>query len=129
LRTTDEQTGQYLRIFTFLPLPKVDEILSEHTAQPESRLAQHVLAEELVTLVHGSQVTQRCISQTRVLYPAEKSSYNVDAVIKAFDGEDRMFTKIGREAFFGRSIARLLKDLDIVSSYGIPAPSPPSFAE
>jgi hypothetical protein len=31
-----------------------------------------------------------------------------------------MSIKIGRDAFFGRSIARLLKDLDIVSSYGPP---------
>jgi tyrosyl-tRNA synthetase len=114
----DDQAAQHLRIFTLLPLPQIDQILAEHTAKPEDRLAQRVLAEELVSLVHGVQIAQRCIAQTTALYPPKETGYNVEGVIRAFQGDERMSIKIGRDAFFGRSIARLLKDLDIVSSYG-----------
>jgi len=118
----DEHAGQYLRIFTLLALPKIDEILAEHTAKPEQRLAQRVLAEELVSLIHGPEVVERCIFQTAALYPAKSAGqaagYNVSSVVKAFRGDEVMFKQISRTAFFGRSISRLLKELEIVPSYG-----------
>ena len=128
LRTMDDQAAQHLRIFTLLPVPQIEQILAKHTAKPEDRVAQRVLAEELVSLVHGVQVAHRCIAQTTALYPPKETGYNVEGVIRAFQGDEKMFIKIGRNAFFGRSIARLLKDLDIVSSYGSNPPKTPPFS-
>ena len=123
LRTMDEHAAQYLRIFTLLTLPKIDEILAEHTAKPEHRLAQRVLAEELVSLIHGPEVVERCIFQTAALYPAktdgQTAGYKASSIVKAFRGDEVMFKQISRTAFFGRSISRLLKELEIVPSYGM----------
>ena len=119
----DEHAGQYLRIFTLLALPKIDEILAEHAAKPEQRLAQRVLAEELVSLIHGPEVVERCIFQTAALYPAktdgQTAGYKASSIAKAFRGDEMMFKQISRTAFLGRSISRLLKELEIVPSYGM----------
>lgn len=123
LRTMDEHASQYLRIFTLLPLPQIDEIIVQHRQAPEKRLAQRVLAEELVSMIHGVEVAERCVFQTAVLYPAKSAGatgYNVSSVVRAFTGDERMFKQISRNAFLGKSISRLLKDLEIVPSYGIP---------
>lgn len=69
LRTTDADVGRYLKLFTFLPLERIQQYMTEHEARiasgertsaditlqaaPEKRSAQRVLADEITELVHG----------------------------------------------------------------------------
>ncbi|KJZ71624.1 hypothetical protein HIM_09018 [Hirsutella minnesotensis 3608] len=55
VRRTDEEVERLLKLFTFLPLNKIEEIMSEHRADPSKRTAQHHLAFEVSSLVHGSE--------------------------------------------------------------------------
>ncbi|KAF4980162.1 hypothetical protein FZEAL_3781 [Fusarium zealandicum] len=55
VRRSDEEVEGLLRLFTFMPLENISKILEEHRANPQDRLAQHTLAFEVVSLIHGSQ--------------------------------------------------------------------------
>ncbi len=56
LNVSDENVAEYLRIFTFIPLDEITDLLSKHNAQPHERHAQRALAEAVTTFVHGQAV-------------------------------------------------------------------------
>jgi tyrosyl-tRNA synthetase len=49
----DEGVEDYIKIYTLLSKPEVDEIMAKHREAPKERLAQTRLAEEVTKLVHG----------------------------------------------------------------------------
>lgn len=51
----DEGTEEYLKIYTLLKKPAVDEIMAQHRANPRARIAQTCVAREVTKLVHGEQ--------------------------------------------------------------------------
>ncbi|HYF10612.1 MAG TPA: S4 domain-containing protein, partial [Candidatus Paceibacterota bacterium] len=55
---SDEGVEDYLKIFTFLPLERIAEIVAEHSADPAKRIAQELLAFEVTKLVHGEEAAQ-----------------------------------------------------------------------
>lgn len=42
-------------MFTLLPVEEIDTVVREHERQPEHRLAQKLLAEEVTLMIHGSK--------------------------------------------------------------------------
>ncbi|KAF7548987.1 hypothetical protein G7046_g8489 [Stylonectria norvegica] len=55
VRRSDEEVERLLKMFTFMPVEKIDQVMTEHQANPSKRIAQHALAFDVVSLVHGSQ--------------------------------------------------------------------------
>jgi tyrosyl-tRNA synthetase len=55
MRRSDEEVERLLKLYTFLPLPQIQTIMESHAKNPAERLAQHHLAFEVLSLVHGSQ--------------------------------------------------------------------------
>ncbi|OAQ68379.1 tyrosyl-tRNA synthetase [Pochonia chlamydosporia 170] len=55
MRRTDDEVEKLLKLFTFMPMSKVQETMTQHRADPSKRVAQHTLAFEVLSLVHGSQ--------------------------------------------------------------------------
>lgn len=53
LRTPDADLEKLLRLFTFLPLPTIEQRLYEHDQNPSQRKGQRLLADEVTELVHG----------------------------------------------------------------------------
>ncbi|KAM3476377.1 hypothetical protein MY5147_003228 [Beauveria neobassiana] len=51
----DEEVEKLLKLFTFLPMDKIESVMEQHKADPAKRIAQHNLAFEFVSLIHGSQ--------------------------------------------------------------------------
>ncbi|KAI9834613.1 MAG: tyrosyl-tRNA synthetase [Phylliscum demangeonii] len=54
LRLPDTELRRYLKLFTFLPLSQIESILTQHEEDPSLRRAHHVLAREVLALVHGA---------------------------------------------------------------------------
>jgi tyrosyl-tRNA synthetase len=128
LRTLDEHAEQYLKIFTLLPLEQITEIVLEHTKRPEKRLAQRTLAEEVVSLIHCSQVAEKCIFQTAALYPAprnlsspeeKQSPYRPDLILRAFQGDEIMLKKLSRSSVTNLPLPRLVKEIGLTTSYSL----------
>jgi tyrosyl-tRNA synthetase len=73
LSTSDADIEKYLKLFTFLPLSRISEVVSEHASQPEKRIAQHLLATEFLALAYGREVS----SQTAAEHTSRASSRRV----------------------------------------------------
>ena len=68
LNVMDADAVRFLKIFTFLSLDEIAEIAKEFEASPHERLAQKVLAREIVTLVHGEQAYQDALRISEQLF-------------------------------------------------------------
>ncbi|EPE06221.1 tyrosyl-trna synthetase [Ophiostoma piceae UAMH 11346] len=53
MRRSDDDVDSLLKLFTFIPAETIGKIMERHREDPAMRLAQHVLAFEVSTLVHG----------------------------------------------------------------------------
>ncbi|OCK85189.1 tyrosyl-tRNA synthetase mitochondrial precursor [Lepidopterella palustris CBS 459.81] len=68
LRTSDEIVERYLKLFTFVPLHHIDLVMNKHALDPSKRIAQHLLAKELVELAHGAAAAGRAESENKELF-------------------------------------------------------------
>ncbi|CAD0110229.1 unnamed protein product [Aureobasidium uvarum] len=64
--SADADVERYLKLFTFLPLHHISAVMAEHNADPSQRKAQHLLAREVVDLVHGSQEAENTQNQHKL---------------------------------------------------------------
>lgn len=55
INTPDTQVEKYLKLFTFIPLETVSELMHAHQQSPELRLAQKELASSVTKLVHSGK--------------------------------------------------------------------------
>ena len=68
LNVMDEDAVRFLRIFTFLSLDEIAEIEKEFDAARHERLAQKILAKEVVSLVHGEEAYHQALNITEQLF-------------------------------------------------------------
>lgn len=68
LNTSDEIVGQYLKLFTFLPVPEINDLLKEAALDPGKRVGQRRLASEVTRYVHGEEVAQSVVRISDVLF-------------------------------------------------------------
>lgn len=59
LKTADDDVERYLKLFTFIPLSTISEVMAEHTQNAGKRVPQHFLAAEVIELVHGPKEAER----------------------------------------------------------------------
>ncbi|KAI9816034.1 MAG: tyrosyl-tRNA synthetase [Pycnora praestabilis] len=78
LRTADGDVERYLKLFTFIPLSQIDNIVQDHIKDPSKRKAQHVLARELVELIHGEREAKETESQHRLLFRSSSHAASTD---------------------------------------------------
>jgi len=65
---TDAEVPGLLRVFSFRSREEIDELVRDSAERPAARIAQRALAEEVTTLVHGEEETQRAIAASRALF-------------------------------------------------------------
>ena len=68
LNVMDEDAVRFLKIFTFLSLDEIAEIEKEFDAARHERLAQKILAKEVVSLVHGEEAYKQALKITEQLF-------------------------------------------------------------
>jgi len=68
LNVEDEKVGELLRVFTFLPRERIEELEARHAEKPFLREAQKVLADEVTTLVHGAAETAHAKAAAEALF-------------------------------------------------------------
>ncbi|KAI3399913.1 hypothetical protein diail_5069 [Diaporthe ilicicola] len=80
VRRRDDEVENLLKLFTFHPLSKISEVMAEHQLDPPRRVAQHLLAYEVVWLVHGSQVANKTQAEHQAIYGGRVSSLHPSGV-------------------------------------------------
>lgn len=68
LNVMDADAIKFLKIFTFLSLEEIQTIRQQFEEAPHQRLAQKILAKEVVTLVHGQQAYEEALNITEQLF-------------------------------------------------------------
>ena len=68
LNVMDDDAVRFLKIFTFLSLEEIADIEKEFNAARHERLAQKILAREVVTLVHGEEAYKEALNITEQLF-------------------------------------------------------------
>jgi tyrosyl-tRNA synthetase len=84
VRTEDADVIRFLKIFTFLPLAQIEEIVREMAAAPEKRLAQKTLAEEMTRTIHGQDGLQVALRASEVLFGGSMEGMKADDLIRIF---------------------------------------------
>ncbi|KAL9621160.1 MAG: hypothetical protein Q9160_004411 [Pyrenula sp. 1 TL-2023] len=89
LRSSDADVERYLKLFTFLSIPKIREVLVEHEKDPSKRKAQHLLAYEFVWLAHGNSAADEAEKQHRQLFGRNVSFQGLlEQTRQASEGEE-----------------------------------------
>ncbi|CUM68560.1 uncharacterized protein PRCAT00006286001 [Priceomyces carsonii] len=77
INVPDELVGKLLKIFTLLPMNVIDtKILAKHESDPGNRIAQRVLAREVVDLIHGVGVGDEMAYITSFLFPTPDQPFD-----------------------------------------------------
>jgi len=77
IRTQDEDVERFLKIFTFVSLEEISEIMKESESAPEQRIGHKRLADEVTRIVHGERGLEIAQKASSVLYGG--SIENIDA--------------------------------------------------
>ena len=68
LNVHDDDVERFLKLFTFLDLDEIAEVVAEHSQEPAKRLGQRRLAEESTRIVHGEDGLASASRATSVLF-------------------------------------------------------------
>ena len=86
MNVMDDDAVRFLRIFTFLSLDEIEEIRKQFEAAPHERLAQKILAREVVTLVHGEKAYQEALNITEQLFAGNIKNLSVKELKQGLRG-------------------------------------------
>jgi len=68
LNSSDEDAENYIKIFTFLEKNEIEALVQIHREQPHLRQLQNRLAQEITTMVHGSEHCENAEKAAQILY-------------------------------------------------------------
>jgi len=68
LNVSDQDAEKYIRIFTFLTVEEINQLIREHQAVPHLRLLQKSLATEVTTMVHSKDDLNAAIEASEILF-------------------------------------------------------------
>lgn len=115
INTSDENVEEYLRIFSFLSLKKIEAVIAKHAQSPQNRLAQRTLAEQITTFVHGAATTKSVEKVSQIIYGTKAPS--------ALSPEDKKLIisevpnyNVSKKLGLGVSIIDALINLDLAKS-------------
>ena len=103
LNTDDSDVVSYLKCFTFLDRPAIEQLETITRASPEKREAQRVLAREVTAMVHGAEHVGRAEHASTVLFGEDIATLSADQVLAVFG--DVPSSRVPSSAFDGAGIA------------------------
>ncbi len=76
LNVEDSDVVRYLKVFTFLSAPEIEELGKALATSPEKREAQRMLADLVCELVHGKEATALAKRSAEVLFGGSLDGFN-----------------------------------------------------
>ncbi len=76
LNQEDGDLERLLRLFTFMSVQEIAEIVKEHQADPGKRSGQRTLALAVTTLVHGAETADRVIEASQLLFGGATNAHS-----------------------------------------------------
>lgn len=85
LNTTDQDVVKYLKYFTWLTQPEIEDLAAKLETQPEKREAQRALASAITEIVHGAGELEKAQRASQVLFGGEIAGLSADEVLDIFN--------------------------------------------
>ena len=85
LRAADADVIRYLKVFSMRSLDEIADLERQMKANPEARIPQKALAEELTRLVHGEEGLKTALGATQALFGGDvagKSAAELETIFK-----------------------------------------------
>lgn len=129
VRRPDDQVEKLLKLFTFLPNDTIAKVMEEQALDPGKRVAHHLLAYEVLALVHGHEAAAAAQTAHKQMYGkgqvVMETTAATAATAVAADGEPGIITlnnapridiELPESLIRGTSIARILFASGLVKS-------------
>ena len=90
LNVTDEDSKNYIKIFTLKSQEEIEKLISEHEETPHLRILQKAIADEVTTRVHSKEDLEMTINASSVLFgkstAEDLKSLDEDTFLSVFEG-------------------------------------------
>lgn len=106
VKDEDSEVERYLKIFTFLPLEEIAELMREHNRAKEQRMAQTRLATEITRIVHGDTGLQIAQTATDALF-GKRNIDEIDEKILDAIFDDVPNAEIPRDRLAGEGLSTI----------------------
>ncbi len=115
LNASDDDTKNYVRIFTLLDRPTVEGLEAEHVTAPHMRALQKTLARDITERVHGREGLDAALAATDVIFGKgtidQLKSLNDEQFLSVFIGAGVPVAEVPRDALAaGISLIDLLSE-------------------
>ena len=125
LSTADTDVERYLRLFTLLSLDEITTAMETQNRAPSSRHAQHLLAHEFVSLVHGAEAATQARTQHMQLFSTRHRSSTAPSPSESSETETHQpfvlssltpDLALPRSSVMSQPFSHVLRLVDLVSS-------------
>ena len=84
LNADDRDAVKYLKFFTYLPQERIAELDAATAREPERRLAQRELAQQVTSLVHGEAAVRDAEAAAQTLFSGDIAGMSVSQLLQVF---------------------------------------------
>ena len=113
LRAADADVIRYLKVFSMRSLDEIAELEAQMKANPEARIPQKALAEELTRLVHGEEGLKKALGATQTLFGGDvtgRSAAELETIFKDVKSAEMPKTEVvGRSVWAVAAAAGMFK--------------------
>lgn len=109
----DQEVVTYLKYFTFLTQPEIEEMAAALESSPEKREAQRKLAREVTRLVHGQPALEKAEQASKVLFGGEIGNVSLSDILDIF--ADVPSVEIDKNSLSGEGLTLV----DLAASSGL----------
>ena len=116
LRSADADVIRYLKVFSMKSLEEIAALEAEMKKNPEGRIPQKALAEELTKLVHGEDGLATALGATKALFGGETAGKSADELEMIF--KDVKSAVVSKADVVGKSVFSIAADAGMFASRG-----------
>ncbi|MBR0067366.1 MAG: tyrosine--tRNA ligase [Kiritimatiellae bacterium] len=116
LRAADADVIRYLKVFSMRPLDEIAELEAQMKANPEARIPQKALAEEITRLVHGEEGLKTALGATQTLFGGSVEGKSADELETIF--KDVKSAELAKVDCTGKPVFMVAADAGMFNSRG-----------
>lgn len=113
INTADEDISRYFKLFTIQTLDQIQEIVTQHNADPSVRYGQQQLAYYVVQMIYGSIYADQCVHIQNILYMSQ------NPVVELETCDDTMLISLHQALWWAISTETDLKIIDALVLSGL----------
>ena len=116
LRAADADVIRYLKVFSMRSLEEIAALEAQMKSNPEARIPQKALAEEITRLVHGEEGLKTALGATQTLFGGSVEGKSADELETIF--KDVKSAELAKDDCVGKPVFMVAADAGMFNSRG-----------